>query len=123
MRYDARFILLSLLLTISVGYGAERDAHTHAAPESVGMSSSGLAKIDDVMNRRVAEGKLAGGVVVVARRGKVIYHKSFGQRDMDTGLRRSQLPQHTIVNFAVSFSEPALPARYRMTPRRHPYSM
>lgn len=85
MRYAARFILLSLLLTLSVGYGAERDVHTPAAPESVGMSSSGLAKIDDVMNSRVADGKLAGGVVVVARRGKVVYHKSFGQRDMEAG--------------------------------------
>ena len=85
MRYYACFILLSLLLTISVGYGGERDALTPAAPESVGMSSIGLSKIDDEMNRRVADGKLAGGVVVVARRGKVVYHKAFGQRDMDAG--------------------------------------
>lgn len=85
MRYDVRFILLSLLLAVSVGYGAELDTHTTTAPESVGMSSARLAKIDEVMNRRVAEGKLAGGVVVVARRGKVVYHKSFGQRDMETG--------------------------------------
>ena len=88
MRYYACFILLSLLLTISVGYGGERDALTPAAPESVGMSSIGLSKIDDEMNRRVADGKLAGGVVVVgwiavgARDGPV----SVGERSAGVGV-------------------------------------
>jgi CubicO group peptidase (beta-lactamase class C family) len=49
------------------------------------MSSDKLARIGKVMNQRIAEGKLAGGVVVVARRGKVVYHESFGKRDMEAG--------------------------------------
>lgn len=85
MRYNACLILLSMLLTHSVGYAVECDAFTPAAPESVGMSSAELAKIDEVMNRRIADGKLAGGVVIVARRGQVVYHKSFGKRDMESG--------------------------------------
>lgn len=85
MQYTACLLLLSLQLHLLVGHAARGDTLTPVAPESVGMSSTRLAKIAEVMNQCIAEGKLTGGVVVVARRGKVVYHESFGKRDMEAG--------------------------------------
>jgi beta-N-acetylhexosaminidase len=48
------------------------------APENVGMSEIKLAAIEKIANKAI-EGKMAPGMqVLVARKGKVIYQKSFG---------------------------------------------
>ena len=53
-----------------------------AAPEAVGMSPEKLAKVNELMEQQVADGKIAGGVVAVARDGKVILFESYGKRDL-----------------------------------------
>jgi beta-glucosidase-like glycosyl hydrolase/CubicO group peptidase (beta-lactamase class C family) len=54
------------------------------APENVGMSSEKLTKIDALVQKAIA-GKMAPGVqVVVARNGKVIYQKAFGNYTYDS---------------------------------------
>jgi CubicO group peptidase (beta-lactamase class C family) len=50
-----------------------------ASPEAVGMSSHRLQRLDDAMQREVADGRLPGAVVAVARRGKLVYHEAFGR--------------------------------------------
>lgn len=55
-------------------------------PESVGMSSARLARIDQHFRRYVDEGLLPGWQVVVARRGQVVHHTVHGQRDTQQGL-------------------------------------
>jgi len=54
-----------------------------AAPEDVGMSSEKLARIDEVMQRRIDAGELVGGSVLVSRRGQVVYFKQFGLMDAE----------------------------------------
>ncbi len=49
-------------------------------PESVDMSAPRLAEIERVVNQAIAAGKLPGAVVIVGRRGKIVYRKAFGQR-------------------------------------------
>lgn len=52
-------------------------------PENVGMSSEKLAQID-VIAQKAIDGKMAPGMqVLVARKGKVIYQKSFGYQTYD----------------------------------------
>ena len=51
-----------------------------ARPEDVGMSSAKLAQIDTVMKKEVADGSFRGGVVMVARKGKLVYHQAFGNQ-------------------------------------------
>ncbi|MDO5975528.1 glycoside hydrolase family 3 N-terminal domain-containing protein [Flavivirga jejuensis] len=51
---------------------------SYSIPEDVGMSSKLLAKIDTVTKKVVDSSMAPGGQVLVARYGKVIYHKSFG---------------------------------------------
>lgn len=56
-----------------------------APPGSVGLAPEALAEVDAVMGELVADGKIAGAVVVVARRGQVAYQKTFGVRDLESG--------------------------------------
>ena len=52
-----------------------------ATPESAGMSSDRLAKIDTALQAEIDAGKIPGAVVMIARHGKLVYNKSFGFRD------------------------------------------
>lgn len=75
-------------------------AHVHAAelptatPSSVGMSPTKLAEVTKLMNRQVADGKIAGGVVVVARNGKVVLFEAYGNRDAEA---KAAMEKDTIV--------------------------
>jgi beta-N-acetylhexosaminidase len=54
-----------------------------SVPENVGMSSEKLAQIDKIAKKAI-DGKMAPGIqVLVARKGKVIYQKSFGYQTYD----------------------------------------
>ncbi|NQU53000.1 MAG: beta-lactamase family protein [Bacteroidetes bacterium] len=47
-------------------------------PEKVGMSSERLEKLDDFIQKYIDEKKVPGGVFLVARKGNIVYNKSFG---------------------------------------------
>ncbi len=53
-----------------------------AKPEEVGMSSAKLKQIETLVYRDIADKKLPGAVVIVGRRGKVVYRKAFGNRSL-----------------------------------------
>src|SRR5687768_17607710 len=55
-----------------------------ASPESVGMSSTRLSRLDAAVQADIAAGRLPGIVVAVARRGKVVYQKAFGVANLAT---------------------------------------
>ena len=55
-----------------------------ATPESVGMSTTRLARLDAVLQAEIAAGKLPGMVVAVARRGQVVYQKAVGVANLQT---------------------------------------
>ncbi|MBC7446088.1 MAG: beta-lactamase family protein [Polaromonas sp.] len=56
-----------------------------ATPESVGMSSQRLEKITSTFQQEVAQGKLPGAVVMVARKGKLVYSQAFGKLNNASG--------------------------------------
>ena len=49
---------------------------TYAVPEEQGLSSEGMAKISEWAAKYVEEGKLAGMVTLVARRGDVVHFEA-----------------------------------------------
>ncbi len=51
----------------------------YSLPESVGLSSEGLAKVDTLMLHGLDSLMFPGAQILIARRGKVIYNKSFGK--------------------------------------------
>ena len=56
-----------------------------AQPGAVGLSGPRLERLTEAMEAYVDDGQLAGAVVLVARRGRVAYLRSFGQRDLESG--------------------------------------
>ena len=75
--------LLSLLVALSTLAGLPAKELPVANPEEVGMSSAKLTKVDEVMNKRVADGKLAGAVVAIARKGKGVHFGTYGKMDLE----------------------------------------
>lgn len=61
--------------------------------ESVGMSTARLQRMDAVINDYIAKGRQAGVAVLVARNGRIVYHKAYGQDDISakTPLKRDAL--------------------------------
>lgn len=55
-----------------------------AKPEDIGISGKRLERIDEVFNAYVKDNKMAGSVILIARKGKVGYYKSFGYRDIQS---------------------------------------
>src|SRR5205809_5581008 len=51
-----------------------------AKPEQVGMSSQKLAKISEALKKEVADGSFRGAVVMVARKGKLVYQDAVGMQ-------------------------------------------
>ena len=56
-------------------------------PENVGMNSAILSKIDAIANRAISAKMTPGIQVLVARKGKVIYQKSFGHHTYDETIK------------------------------------
>jgi CubicO group peptidase (beta-lactamase class C family) len=57
-----------------------------AKPEDVGMSSERLERLSALMNKAVEAGDIPGGVVMIARDGKLVYQKTFGMQDKAKGV-------------------------------------
>ena len=55
-----------------------------AKPEDVGLSSERLQRIDQMIQRRIAAGEMAGAAFVVARNGKLAYQKALGVMDLES---------------------------------------
>lgn len=53
-------------------------------PESVGISSERLARIDAMCEAAIKNGEVPGMVALVARNGTIVYHKAFGMADNAT---------------------------------------
>ncbi len=52
-----------------------------APPQSANVSPQRLNLVDELLSSSVDKGWLAGGVFLIARKGKIIYHKSIGSKD------------------------------------------
>ena len=71
-----RLFSLFLLLVLSSTPGLAQLKKD--SPESVGVSSQALDKIDEHIKQYMAESKVPGGSFLVAKEGKIIYQKHFG---------------------------------------------
>ncbi len=58
---------------------------TEASPESVGISSERLARIDKMCEEEVANGNVPGIVSLIARNGKIVHWKAYGMAENQTG--------------------------------------
>ena len=82
-------VLLALAIHPSGEAQAPRDTREplpSAAPASVGFSEERLARLDARIKRFVDEGQHAGIVMLLARRGRVVAWRTWGQRDINRQL-------------------------------------
>jgi CubicO group peptidase (beta-lactamase class C family) len=56
-----------------------------AAPEEVGLSSVGMARLKRHVEGYVVAGKFPGAITMVQRRGKVVHFETYGKRDLEAG--------------------------------------
>lgn len=55
-----------------------------ALPETVGMSSERLNRIDTMLENAVTKNEIPGAVAMVVRNGKIVYYKAFGMADNES---------------------------------------
>ncbi|MGI8566472.1 MAG: serine hydrolase, partial [Pyrinomonadaceae bacterium] len=73
-------VLTGLLLVALVGQFVAAKSLPTAKPASVGMSAERLALIDKAIERAILLNETPGAVVLVARRGRVVWRKEYGVR-------------------------------------------
>ena len=81
-RLTLSLALLSVVFTVQAA-----DPLPRAKPESVGMSSERLARLDKVLLADIERGRLPGAVIAVARRGKLVYYRAYGHLDKEAGVK------------------------------------
>src|SRR5262245_5801231 len=67
-------------------------------PETVSLSSARLAQMDAVINEEIANKKLPGAVVLVGRKGQVVWRKAYGARTLEPA--REEMTPDTIFDLA-----------------------
>ena len=94
MRLTAFVVTFALLLVPQalVAQGLER-----VAPEEVGLSSERLDRLSLAIEQYVDEGRLAGAVAIVVRRGKIAYLEALGHRDVEA---QAPMPADAIFRIA-----------------------
>src|SRR5712671_1811720 len=68
------------LLLVFLAWGLGAQPLPVAKPEQVGMSSQKLAKISQVLKKEADDGSFRGAVVMVARKGKLVYRDAVGMQ-------------------------------------------
>src|SRR5436853_7657153 len=56
-----------------------------AKPDEAGFSQTGLARLDDFFAREILAKRVPGAVVAIARDGKLVQYKAYGQLDPSKG--------------------------------------
>jgi CubicO group peptidase (beta-lactamase class C family) len=79
---SVRWFLLALVAPAFVG-AARADDLPRAKPEAVGLSAEKLARIDEPFEKAAADRRIAGSVVLVARKGQVAYLHAAGFADVE----------------------------------------
>jgi CubicO group peptidase (beta-lactamase class C family) len=83
----ARVALCVIALAFNITTQAQQSSHqtvdmTVVKPESVGFSTERLERLHALMQQSVDQKQIAGIVTILARHGKVVDYRTYGQRDM-----------------------------------------
>src|SRR5450432_1498677 len=68
-----------------VANGANAGPLPEAKPDEVGFSQTGLTRLDDFFAREISAKRVPGAVVAIARDGKLVHYKAYGQLDAAKG--------------------------------------
>jgi CubicO group peptidase (beta-lactamase class C family) len=79
-----KFLLILAFVSFGITSIFSQTIGLAPTPESVGISSKKLTKIDREMKEWVDKGWMNGAAALVIRKGKIVYHKAHGYNDLDT---------------------------------------
>lgn len=83
LRHARSILPVALFLVTAVQASADNAMRTY--PPNAVLSPQRLERITDFFNAEVTNGKISGAIVLIQRRGKQAYFKSFGKIDVTTG--------------------------------------
>ncbi len=90
--FTARLILAGIALSLGVTSSLAQQAQTPhtldltvVKPETVGFSSDRLERLHALMQQTVDQKQIAGIVTILARHGKVVDYRTYGQSDVASG--------------------------------------
>ena len=84
MQRSGRFLSGLLVCLISVGAALHATAQV-ASPESLGLSSDRLTRIEALMQRHIDANRFTGAVTLVARDNQIVWLQAQGVMDLDSG--------------------------------------
>jgi CubicO group peptidase (beta-lactamase class C family) len=79
----ALFVLFACIAYVNPAH-TQSKILTEASPEAGGFSAARLARLDSGMNDWVKKKWVNGSVALIARKGKIVFYKSYGYNDLDT---------------------------------------
>lgn len=79
------FILFSVILQAQTQSIKSSSPLSEASPTDEGMSPERLERIDLMLDQAVGKNNIPGAVALIARNGKVIFHKAYGMANNETG--------------------------------------
>ena len=88
-RTVAALSVLSLAVCLAAA-GAASQQTARVDPEAAGLSSAPLREATELLNRYVAEQRIAGAVAAIARRGRLAYLEAVGVQDLQTRVPMSE---------------------------------
>ena len=91
-------VIRGLLVFSLLAHAALGQVLPIAKPESVSVSAERLAQMDAVINEEISNKKLPGAVVLVGRKGRVVWRKSYGARALEPS--REAMTPDTIFDLA-----------------------
>ncbi len=84
MTSSFRLLLVCSILFLLTPAPAEAQLAPTAEPATAGMSAERLSRISETLSPYVADEKIAGLMTMVYRKGEVVHHETYGQRDRQT---------------------------------------
>ena len=98
------------LIVLGLATSAAAQSLRPSSPDSVGLSAERLERLSDALQAYVDDGKVAGSVTLVARRGRIAYFEAFGERD-----REANAPMQTDAIFRIASQSKAVVSVAAMT--------
>lgn len=81
-----KYLIMGMVLLFVSSVAAQEPLTLEAAaPENVSMSATRLDRIDAMLQQAITAGDLPGAVALIARNGKIVFHKAYGHADTQGG--------------------------------------
>jgi CubicO group peptidase (beta-lactamase class C family) len=82
-----KMLIIMVATVTGIASGAANAAPLpETKPDAVGFSEQGLTRLDDFFAREIAAKHVPGAVVAIARDGKLVHYKAYGQLDADKAM-------------------------------------